>query len=385
MSQRLRRGIVTLAVTLVAALSLVPAASLARAGETIAVRAKRIHTGSGAPVEQGVLVVEDGKVVAVRRDVPRGAQLLDRPDAVLVAGFVDVDSTVGARGNLADTARAVQPELDAADALDPLDADFELALRHGVTTAVLLPRGSLLAGGVVAAVKTGGPPADRRLALERPAVSLSVGRDVERVPNRVPTARMGTYDLFRRTLDSAKSGDGPLAEAALGGRPALVHASDARDVRLIADEASSRGVDAAVRINADLLPSIEALGSRPIPVVLGPFGPRTPHRLLRTPASLARQGHTVALTGASGSAAPGSLRTTAALAARYGLPARQAIAAITSVPARIAGADSRVGSLEPGKDADFVLLSGDPLDLSARVIEVYIDGRRVYRAPNPKE
>ena len=73
-----------------------------------------------------------------------------------------------------------------------------------------------------------------------------------------------------------------------------------------------------------------------------------------------------------------SLRLSAALAVRAGLDPKAALAALTEGAAQLAGVADRVGALEPGRDADFVLWSGDPLDLSSRLVAVYVDGELAH-------
>ena len=129
---------------------------------------------------------------------------------------------------------------------------------------------------------------------------LSVARDVYSMQDRLPSSRMGTYALFRSVLADAreKAGD-PLAGVVSGKDRAIVHASDATDVRTITQEAApGAGKDLQIAIALHGLieePDIASLGAKRLPMILGPLGPTSDPRALRLPGRLAAAGHTVAL------------------------------------------------------------------------------------------
>lgn len=359
----------------------------ALAGERFAVKAKRIYSHGGNAVEGGALVIQDGRVVGVFEKAPEGVHTVEHPDAVIIPGMIDMHTQIGVRGSLADLADAVQDDLDAIDAFDPHHPHFADALSAGVTTVVLLPSAQNVVGGLAAAVKTGGPVAKRRIASEQLPVTMSIfGEAVGSVRGRTPTSRMGTYDLFRRTLDEAKSNaNSPLGAVAAGQRRAIVHCGDATDLRMLTDEAKRRGIRVAAVFTGEVERSLDDLATLRLPIVFGPLTTNLPVRFLRAPGQLANAGHTLSFAGGTPAPSSDSLRVTAALAARHTTGDRTALAAntldaITRVPARLAGIEARVGTLAAGKDADFVVLSGDPLDLSSSVLEVWIQGQRVVDA-----
>ena len=115
-----------------------------------------------------------------------------------------------------------------------------------------------------------------------------------------------------------------------------------------------------------------------MPLLLNPLGFDSSPRMLRDPARAHAANLKVAFTSHAPENHPGSLRVSAALALRHGMDASAALLSITRIPGEIAGIHNRVGSLAPGKDADIVIFSGDPLDLSSRVMEVYIEGVRAF-------
>jgi imidazolonepropionase-like amidohydrolase len=113
-------------------------------------------------------------------------------------------------------------------------------------------------------------------------------------------------------------------------------------------------------------------------VIAGPFGPGTSERTLASIVALGKERVPLAFGADSPWTSDESLRLSAAMCVRAGLDAQTAWEALTSTAAQIAGAGERVGRLTPGADADFVLWSGDPLELSSRVQAVYIEGRRAF-------
>jgi imidazolonepropionase-like amidohydrolase len=103
------------------------------------------------------------------------------------------------------------------------------------------------------------------------------------------------------------------------------------------------------------------------------------NRSLANPGRLARAGVTIAITTDHPVVPIHFLIYQAILAVKEGLDRETALRSVTIHPARIAGVDDRVGSLAPGKDADLVIWSGDPLDIMSRAEQAFVDGRRIYR------
>ena len=118
------------------------------------------------------------------------------------------------------------------------------------------------------------------------------------------------------------------------------------------------------------------------PVVVGPYTFTSSRRVLLGAARLADAGVDVAFRGGLPQSAPDALRITASLAVRYGMDPAAARRAMTITPAKVAGLADRIGGLAPGKDADLVVFSRDPLRLDAAVLEVYVEGVRVYAGEN---
>jgi imidazolonepropionase-like amidohydrolase len=163
--------------------------------------------------------------------------------------------------------------------------------------------------------------------------------------------------------------------------PAFVHANRSHEINtaltVFRDEADLNVVLLDV---ADGYRAAEAIQKRNAPAALGPNVTRMDHgKRVNTADSLARAGVRVMF---QSSATSGSelLRMNAAYAVKYGMDPAEALRALTINPARALNVQSRLGSIEPGKDADLVILSGDPFDFTTRVQRVLVNGKEAYRA-----
>jgi imidazolonepropionase-like amidohydrolase len=130
----------------------------------------------------------------------------------------------------------------------------------------------------------------------------------------------------------------------------------------------------------------DLIAARGTPVIIGPlFTSRSKvelrNRSLANPGRLAKAGVTIAITTDHPVVPINFLVHQASLAVKDGLDRENALRALTINPARIAGIDDRLGSIEPGKDADLVIWSGDPLDVLSRAVRVFVDGAEIYSYP----
>lgn len=310
-------------------------------------------------------------------------------NTVICPGLIDLFSSIGAVGQTAETVSAFDPGANAADALDPRDPHFPAGLRAGITAALVAPSPDNLVGGACVCFRTF---VDRgRLDVLRAdgPLAFSLGEGVWR-GDRLPTSRAGAVYQLRKLLTKAERGEAhPRVDAALAGQLDAVLICKTRH-----DVASARQVFAdrfgrfAVALGEDAVECADDLGGRQQPVVVGPYSFTSERRVLLGAAELAGKGIEVAFRGGFPQTPPDGLRLTAALAVRHGLDPAAARRALTVAPARVAGVADRIGMLTPGKEADLVVFSQDPLRLDAAVLEVYVKGVRVYaadrRAPGGK-
>ncbi|MFQ5461347.1 MAG: amidohydrolase family protein [Phycisphaerae bacterium] len=330
-----------------------------------------------------VIELDQGKIrsVAFDRPGPDGGDGVSFPDAVVTAGLIDVRSQVGAFGNVVETVNSIDPDASAIDAIDWNHRDFRAAIRAGVTTVMVAPAPNNLVAGVAATVKTAQNSGFSPVLRDAGPMLLALGPSVWSY-DRAPTSRTGSLRMLSDELDQAAAGGGSARlQSLVGGKlHGLVVCAEAMDVSSALHLFADRQLAVAIAYNGaehDLGDELTRLASA---VVVGPYSfSMTPHHLA-TAGVLAASGVPVAFSANLPETPAESLRMTAALAVRYGMDAAAARRAMTVTPALIAGVSNRVGSIHPGMDADLVIFSDDPLRLDARVLEVYVDGIRVFAA-----
>ncbi len=350
-------------------------------GPTFAVRAKGYVDPDGEVVRNVTLLVEDGKIKKIGKRVraPKDWIVLNRSGEYLAPGLVEIHSAVGAMRRTGEAANSIEAGADAADLFNQYHHDFDRAARAGITTIVLAPSSAHLVGGVTAVVKTGGSDHENRVVSPGPLkLSLTAQAFAQ---ERVPTSLQGALATLRDMIATARANKddaSPFAHWARGETAAIVDVEDAATLRILARFAREHSLKCiALHANeaADRIEDAQSLG---MPVILGTYEFHDPFRYTRVPGLLEKAGVAVAFTSEPPRYAPELLRVGAAIAMSEGMSRKAALAGMTSVPAGIVGLSNRIGSIEVGKDADFIVMDGDPLRLSSRVEEVFIGGERVF-------
>jgi imidazolonepropionase-like amidohydrolase len=339
-------------------------------GPVLAIRADRVLLGDGQAVANGVVLVESGKITAV------GADVSVPEDAILVvhkgtasAGLIALHSHSGSPGEMRDSTRTVLPEARVASAFDPSHEDFESAAEAGITSLVLAPLPLSLCGGTSALVKTSGGA-----ILEKEA-QLSLGFSAQSLRNdRAPTSFGGALAELERQLVQP---EGAFALAAQKKLPVLFEASSREDVLRAVEFASRHGLTGAIHGAAWAGELAEPIKSAGLSVICGPFAVGEAQRDLLAVVALAKAEIPFGFGLDAPWVHPAALRGSVAMCVREGLDRAVAWRALTSDAAKIVGAQDRIGALAKGMDADIVLWSGDPLDLSSSVDAVYVDGKRI--------
>lgn len=356
------------------------------AGQDLAIRAGRVVVSADKVIPNGIVLITKGKVVQVGKkvDLPKGVQLIERPRAWIVPGFVDLSTGLGLRGDRDETTDSVAPDVTTATRIDPRHRDFAAARAAGITTCLITPGDRNLFGGRATILKTTGA------TIKGTVVKLALGSSTLR-RNRTPTSRGGALALLRSTLQDnhAKQGAGILESFSRGELPALCTVEVQADLRALLGVAKKYGLQAIVRFNPKTTgPKLfEGLEERLAGqhVAVGPFTLRTPAEARKVPALLAKAKAQPVFVSEAPTQPASGLRLTAVLAVRAGLAAKTAFRGITANAAAAIKIGHRIGTLEPGKDADLVVLDGPPLRLDSRVLEVFVEGRRVYQRPAPKK
>jgi len=405
-----------------AAVALLLDAPMSAVAETLAVRGDVVHTMTGPPLTDGVVVIENGKIRAVgpaaTTAIPPTAKLLR--GAVVTPGLVDAHSVVGLAGHLnqpqdqdqLDPGEAIQPELRAIDAYNPQERLIEWLRGFGVTTIHTGHAPGALVAGQTMVVKLSGNTVEEAVLVPAAMVAATLGDSTrpqgEDADKKSPGTRSKAVAMLRaefvktreylrkRTLaDESKRPDTDLRLEALAGVlagkvPLLVTADRAHDIasalRIAAEFRLRLVLDSAAESYL-LVDRIKAAG---VPVIIHPTmrrsgggGAETENLSFETAARLAEAGIPIALQSGYESYVPKTrvVLFEAGLAAAHGLSFEKALAAITIDAARIIGVADRVGSLEVGKDGDVAIYDGDPFEYTTHCTGVVINGAVMSSEP----
>ncbi|MCJ7593537.1 MAG: amidohydrolase family protein, partial [Desulfobacterales bacterium] len=397
------------------------------AGEILVIKARLIYTAAGDPIENGIILIRDGKFAAVGKglSIPAGAKVLEAE--VVMPGIVDIHSHLGVYSTPAYEANndgnemtdPVTPQVRAIDSFNFRDPALKSAMIGGVTTIVTRPGSGNVIGGTGTAVKLKHGSLTDMVFKEICDLKMTIEGNPIHFHGRkgkMPTSLMSVYHLARKAFldarsymerrekfDAEKSTNQPppcdpgmeiLALALRREIPVHIHTSTAADIMScirLAKEFNLRLTLAHCEL-AYLIAEEPELNHPDIHFNTGPamflthFGHILESRNL--PAILADAGLKVSLQidAVSGrQPAQQYMLHAAALCVRRGMKPTDALLAVTIRGAQAAGLDDRVGSIEPGKDADLVFLNGDPFDWLTRVDRVMIDGSTEFVQNKPSE
>lgn len=333
-------------------------------------------------------------------------EVIDAEGALVTPGIVEPSCQLGITSQIhrfeeddADDENPITPELRAYDALNFEDEGFEMALRAGVTCVVTGPGDKNLIGGSCAAVKTAGASGEKRIIRPEAAYRFVLTNGPRRKfggKNRSPQTRLASAAMIRDILFKAreyarKEKSGEKQEFSLE-LSALSRVFDGMPVQMVAMKYND--METAVRIGEEfglnyvLVRAFDAptvirdLGRKDFRFVIGPlygtsFSMEEKGRDLGLGAVLEKEGIHAAISTGHPELNLEILQTQLILMTDRGLSRKEAIKGVTAYPAEYLGLSSRVGTLEPGKDADLVIWDGDPLQYDGGVRAVYIDGEKV--------
>jgi imidazolonepropionase-like amidohydrolase len=389
-----------------------------RASGWVAVRAGTIHlVENDRVVTGGTLLVHDGRIVAVGNDVkvPAGARIVDYgASAVLIPGLVAADSSLAA-GALPD--RTANPDLVATDGYDAYGS-YTRILAGGVTSAYVTPSRARLVTGQAAVVKLAGDDPAARIVKAPVAIDGSIAAEARNVPGywrmpipatadigidaplpQLPRTTAGAILAYEELLAGVANGVeldvygprtiGQLAPLVRAKLPWRITADETHEIRALLGLAKTHGLTLVIEGAQGAAPLAEELAAAKVGVVFElPFNPNQPGADrgkgadavwpdMTVASHLVEMGVKVAIDAAPGMPL-GELRTAAILARRGGMSAAAALRAVTLSPAEFYGVADRIGSLSVGKDADFVVLSGAPMEFGSTVTATWVEGEVVY-------
>lgn len=352
--------------------------------------------------------IAEGKIkeVADCLEPEEGEEVLDALNAIVTPGIVEPSCQLGINSqvhrfeeNDGDDENPIMPELRAYDALNFEDEGFEMALRAGVTSAVAGPGDANLIGGTCVAVKTAGNSREKRIIKPEAAyrfVLASGPRKKYGSKNKSPQTRLASAAMIRENLLKAKeyarkekAGEKQeyrLDLAALSrvfdGMPVQMVAMKANDMETAIRIGEEFGLNYVLTMAYDAYTVIKDLDRKDFRFVIGPlygtsFSEEKKGQSLALGAVLEREGIHAAISTGHPSMCLEILQTQLILMTDRGLSREEAIKGVTAYPAAYLGLDSRIGTLEPGKDADLVIWDGDPLQYDGGVKTVFIDGKAI--------
>ena len=391
--------------------------SAAAQAQDIAVRGQTVYPVAGAPIENGVVLVRDGKIAAIGPAggvrIPDGVEVLDA--AVVTPGLIDARSVVGLAGYLnqphdqdqIERSEAIQPELRAIDAYNAREALVAWLRSFGITTVHTGHAPGEIISGQTMITKTAGDTVAESVLVPLAMVAATLGEGaVVQEPNgrKSPGNRSKAVAMLRGELVKAqaysKKMSAPdddddkeppsrelrmdaLAAVLTGDVPLLVTVHRHNDIITALRLQEEFGFRLIIDGAAEAYLVLDELEAADVPVLVHAsmaraFGERE-NMAFTTPAKLADAGIPFAFQSGFESYVPKTrvVLFEAAVAMQHGLSFEQALAGITIEAAKILGIEDRVGSLEVGKDGDLALYDGDPFEYTSHAIGTVINGVQV--------
>jgi imidazolonepropionase-like amidohydrolase len=374
----------------------------------------------GQPIENGVLIVQNGKIVAVGAQnstkIPSEAQVFDVSGKVIMPGLVDTHSHIG-EGSGADGSGPIQPEVRILDAINARSSSIQRAQTGGITTANVMPGSGHLNSGQTLYLKLrDGNIIDDLLIFDANGKMLG-GMKFANGTNSIrtgggnfPGTRAKSVSLVREQLTKAQEykakiekakGDAtkmPMRDLAMealvevleGKRVVHFHTHRHDDILTALRLQKEFGFKMVLQHVSEAWKMADEIAKAKVPssiiMIDAPGGKlETVDVSYTNGAALEKAGALVGFhTDDSITDSRWFLRS-AGLAVRAGMSREKALYGMTMAGAIMLDLDKRVGSLENGKDADFIVLNGDPLSIYTKVTQTWVEGKKVFDRENPAD
>lgn len=401
----------------------------------VVVKVGKAITLTGEPIENATIVIEGGRVTAVGTDIkyPWNAEVREYPDAVAFPGFIEALTNKGM--DRANENIDVAAFLNVKDSIDPVKFYFADALRAGITTINVQQGKDCVIGGRGYVVKPSGMTIEQMTVYPNYGVAMSAvpksrktratqalalrhafsglrmyleGVVQEKVDGKDFATREALYQGREPDKETIKGrpmgGDSwkvenmklvprweldekqaPLLAIVEGKIPVYLYCQAPADVHTAINVAKDNGFlkQTTLVLGGACWKAADQIAKHKLPVILTGSIMHTDRDPITgdevktfVPGVFAKKGIVFALQSAGASAE--SLWYQAALCVGAGMPREQAIAAVTTVPAKMLGLEKRVGQIATGADGNLVIFSGDPLKMTSHVINVFLEGNEVY-------
>ncbi len=382
------------------------------------IRGGLVKTMAYGDIEDGQILIDGNKIAAVGKEltVPENTEVIDATGCIVTPGLIDAHTHIGLHeyairweGNdVNESSKPLTPDMRAIDGINPRDEQFEDALAAGVTTAAIGPGSANVVGGTFCALKLYGQYVDDMVIKDPVAMKCAFGENPKGAhgqKGRSPVTRMSVAALLRGLLMKSKRYLDEIAESEKDKTkkrpydpeleamvpvmkreiPLKVHAHRADDMLTAIRVAREFDVKMTLDHCTEGHLIVDRLSASHYPVLCGPsFGGKSKFELkdktFATPGILNKAGLTVCIITDAPVTPLNYLPLCAGLAVKAGMDEESAWKAITINPARVIGVEKRIGSLEPGKDADIVVFDSNPLhDIQYHAKFVLVNGEIVMK------
>ena len=377
--------------------------------QVLAIKNAHIYPVTKSEIPSGVLLVKGEKIIAVGPDVsiPVGARVIDAQGKHVIPGIVESHSHMGQKqlwkgpvtgSDNNELSEPLNAHCRAIDGLVTDDVAFRIALEGGVTAINIITGSRSPNSGQAVVVKLRGGTAEE-MFLAHGGMKFAI-RATERRSN-FPKNKDEVETLLRDQLKAAqdymkaweqyksgKSAEAPARDLKLEAISKVltrewivgVHSSSVQDMRVSVRLKKEFNVDIYIIHGFGVNDLAEELAKLEIPVSFGPVfpGSNREHPWLDGPVKFVRLGGKLSFQQDHPDGHQYYLRNSAALFVRKGMSKEDALRALTINPAELLRIGDRVGSLELGKDADFLILNGPPLEWESLVEQVFVEGKEVY-------
>lgn len=383
------------------------------AAAPIAITGGKLLTITHGVIENGVIIVQAGKITAVGTassvKIPAGSTIVDAKGMTVYPGLIDGETNLGLteiassqnNNDLVETSDEILPHMHVYDAFHAETEHIPIDRFNGITNAIVAPRGTDTMPGQDIFIQLAGADRDQMILTKDVALAMNFGEAPKRSGGpggagagaRYPSTRMGEITQLRQALidaqeyiknrADAKPAKFDLKNEALipylnGEKPVIIGVYEGHDVEAIMDLAQEFKLKVILNHVVRAQGVLDKIASYHVPVIVGPIYdlPEAGERfdaVYSMPAELAKRGVKIAF-GSYGNEFERNLPYAAGYSVAFGLPYDEAMKALTLNPAEMFGVADKLGSLDVGKTANIVIANGDPLDVRTSVKQVYIDG-----------